>query len=389
MSTGLCSRTQKPTMHRLSAVRPIQRSLDHTNRRPILLSCRAVVFWVLVGTLALSPITTLFHGRIHSNSNSNIVDVQPQPQHREQQFHDPATITPKNSRPSDVNVEPDDPVVKYLDINSNSTISSDITAIWHNRETARVCVRFREEARCPHPSLVGRLSGKSVVMLKWAQVHVETLYCGSYSNAWIDPGVYFLEIILIHCRDFGPLSLERSGKGQWLEWLAFNFTNECLENAANNRLTGNSTYISIPVSAKREGTGDLAKGRWVFASNRTSTDHLPRPWFSRRQPQGCRPEESNDYQSDRCIVPMENSRIDDFSFSWNSNETSWMDRLEELQVDPGPGLKVRLPIGQDDFDAIVTKLHGGTRLDVDVSKIESDAAINISKKPPGQLQRIY
>ena len=53
--------------------------------------------------------------------------------------------------------------IQNLAINPDSVIARDIISIWHNVTSSKICIRLRGGARCPRPSLVGRLSGKTVV----------------------------------------------------------------------------------------------------------------------------------------------------------------------------------------------------------------------------------
>jgi hypothetical protein len=36
-----------------------------------------------------------------------------------------------------------------------------------------------------------------------------TEYCGSYKHSWLDPRIYFLEVIIIHYNGFGTTALDR------------------------------------------------------------------------------------------------------------------------------------------------------------------------------------
>jgi hypothetical protein len=120
-------------------------------------------------------------------------------------FKDPATIIMK-----DAHLDSGSP---SIGINPHSTISSDVVDIWHNQRRSKVCLRLKEGARCPNPSLVGQLSGKSIATLEWYQVPLVdypiTEYCGSYKHSWLDPRIYFLEIIIIHCNGFRTTALDR------------------------------------------------------------------------------------------------------------------------------------------------------------------------------------
>ena len=107
-----------------------------------------------------------------------------------------------------------------LPIDENSTIASDIDKIWHEPETKEVCVQLKQDARCPHPALVGRLSGPALAILEWNERPSDqgTVLCGAYDHYWLDAGYYFVEILITHCKDFGVNALKRNGnKTAWLE----------------------------------------------------------------------------------------------------------------------------------------------------------------------------
>lgn len=237
-------------------------------------------------------------------------------------------------------------VIDAVDINPNSTVFSDVLAILHNHNRAEVCVHFKQGSRCPHPSLVGRLSGKTVAMLKWSQSNFQTVfhkgvnitdssttYCGSYADEWLTVGTYFLEIIIINCNGFGVTTLDRilSNPNHTMteiqEWHSFDFTYECVEDPTKHRLTGDATFLTF--AAERMGTRDF--GHWVLsnASKYNDFGFIPQPWFTRFQPQECR-KRINDY----CRLWMDNSRIHEYFFSWNKNQ-KWIEAVNRLQIDLG------------------------------------------------------
>eukprot|EP00804_Cyclotella_cryptica_P024575 CCRYP_020214-RA/>CCRYP_020214-RA protein AED:0.07 eAED:0.07 QI:10/1/1/1/1/1/3/306/548 len=257
-------------------------------------------------------------------------------------FQEPVKILSKNSKL----VGDLAPFIEPVEINPDSSISSDILGIWNNQKLGAVCVRLKAHSRCPHPSLIGRLYGKSIVMLEWSQVAPAgsrfTEYCGSYANRWLDPGSYFLEILIIHCNGFGTTALaksrsERNHNGRRVaKWLSFDYTYECIEDATRNRLTGNNAFLSI--SSYSVGSGDHQRGHWVLSDeSKLNSVGFPNQQFTRYQPQGCRPQDP-DLLLDRCQVPMDNSRIYEYSFMWNQNQ-KWMEQLKKFQVDFGPKFK--------------------------------------------------
>mmetsp|Transcript_24146 Transcript_24146/g.59109 ORF Transcript_24146/g.59109 Transcript_24146/m.59109 type:complete len:529 (+) Transcript_24146:124-1710(+) len=184
----------------------------------------------------------------------------------------------------------DSMLLHELPINENSTIASDIDKIWHDQQA--ICVRLKENARCKHPALLGRLSGPALAILEWSErpsdddtTGTTTVLCGDYSNQWLDAGYYFVEIIVLYCEDFGVTSLlnhHDRGVQDQNAWLEADHTSKCVEDARYNRITSKEgrTIISIPSSI--EGKGSYRRGRWV------RKPHLPlRALFTRYQPIKC------------------------------------------------------------------------------------------------------
>ena len=266
--------------------------------------------------------------------------------------------------------------IHHLEINPESTISNDIVDIWHDAASSDICIRLREGARCPHPSLVGRLSGKTVVMLNWSLIQddsLDTTYCGSYSDAWVDAGLYFVELIIMHCNNFGVLALQRKDVN-WDDWLSYNYIDESLEDIFHDILVSNSTYVSIDLD--HVGVGDLTKGRWMLSNNMTNySEYVPEPWFARRQPQNCVPP-SEDGGTIRCTAPMNNSHIEEYEFSWSKSESSWNKDLEQLQVDLGKELQVKVGWPLEVFNTVVEMVHG---IPGNESMNGIDVAANVSK----------
>ena len=62
-------------------------------------------------------------------------------------------------------------LIEEIVINPNSTVAKDISSIWHNHRDNTICLRWRSGARCPYPSLIGRLSGPGLAILEWQQHH--------------------------------------------------------------------------------------------------------------------------------------------------------------------------------------------------------------------------
>ncbi|KAL3926917.1 MAG: hypothetical protein SGBAC_013288 [Bacillariaceae sp.] len=174
-----------------------------------------------------------------------------------------------------------------LPIDEKSTIASDIDKIWHDMATKSICVGLKNDSRCPHPALLGRLSGPALALLDWSERPSTsdsdggTLLCGDYSSQWLDAGYYFVEIIVLFCEDFGVTSLQQRAQDQDA-WLDADRTSKCVEDARYNRITSKEgrTIINIPSSV--EGKGSYRRGRWV------RKPHLPlQALFTRYQPMEC------------------------------------------------------------------------------------------------------
>ncbi|CAJ1962048.1 unnamed protein product [Cylindrotheca closterium] len=169
--------------------------------------------------------------------------------------------------------------------NPNSTVDTDIVRIWHDPYSGSVCIHLKEDARCPHPALLGRLSGPALAILDWKELEIDgavagTMLCGSYSNKWLDAGEYFLEIIVLYCEDFGVGTIGRIHDNNITAW--FNTTLRCnVEDPMNNRITS-KTNSTILITSPTSGTGNYRIGRWVRRKG------LPlRPLFTRSQPKPC------------------------------------------------------------------------------------------------------
>lgn len=168
-------------------------------------------------------------------------------------------------------------------MSANSTLAADLSRIRHDPEKGSICVHLKEDARCPYPALLGRLSGPALAMLDWSEQKNEantgTVFCGDYSNKWLDAGDYFVEILVIYCEDFGIGAIERVNSEK--TWLEAGFAKRCVEDAPHNRITRKQgSKISITVST--EGKGSYRLGRWV------RREGLPnRPLFTRMQPLEC------------------------------------------------------------------------------------------------------
>eukprot|EP00804_Cyclotella_cryptica_P013958 CCRYP_002472-RA/>CCRYP_002472-RA protein AED:0.02 eAED:0.02 QI:20/1/1/1/1/1/2/566/489 len=279
-------------------------------------------------------------------------------------FKEPVSILTKNVQVDGALA----PFIHPIEINPDSSISSDILDIWHDQDLGAVCVRLKSGSRCPHPSLIGRLYGSSIAMLEWSQVAPSgspfTEHCGSYANRWLDPGSYFLEILIIHCNGFGTTALAKSRSdpthdGRSVgEWLSFDYTYECIEDTTHNRLTGNNAFLSI--SSYHNGVGDYRMGRWVFSDeSKFESTSYPKQQLTRFQPQGCRSQDP-DLSMERCQIPMDNSRVYEYSFMWNQDQ-KWIEQLKKYQVDFGPQFKDYPPLkSSHDFHTEIKDMRDGS-----------------------------
>ena len=172
---------------------------------------------------------------------------------------------------------------------------------------------------------MGRLPGPMLAVLDWNQEvtapsspqnnnhqsTTEITYCGSYNNSWLHPGSYLIEVIIVHCNDFGVTALKGDNV---TESLNFDFAHECMEDPMNHRLTSESAFVSI--NSEISGTGLSSMGHWV--------SDTARPLYTRYQPQGCRSEDARLASighlptglPQRCTSIMNNDNLEALSFVW-------------------------------------------------------------------------
>eukprot|EP00985_Skeletonema_marinoi_P013729 scaffold6852_cov201-Skeletonema_marinoi.AAC.1 len=233
---------------------------------------------------------------------------------------------------------------------------------------------------CPNPDLMGRISGSSLAVLdEWGyqsrSMHhengtdfiVNDLYCGSYKNAWLPPGQYDVEIIVVLCNSFGLTSPMR--ETNFTKWLEYDFKNDCLEDPASNQLTSSSSTLTIEeeVSRVSDDKEQLPEGRWTLEDK--SADYGYMPLRTRYQPKGCWPN-ANEVLPERCTVPMNETRFKAFNFVWRND--TWLEKLKQYQLDLGfnlefEGLEVSRTT-EKRVNEYEMRAHGGTGLDVDSSK---------------------
>ncbi|KAL3926659.1 MAG: hypothetical protein SGBAC_013386 [Bacillariaceae sp.] len=169
--------------------------------------------------------------------------------------------------------------------NPNSTLASEIKALWNFPSKQTICIELENNARCPNPAFLGRLSGPSLAMLDWSrekdQMNGEWLHCGSYEDQWLSAGTYFVEVIILFCKDFG-INSQRINVNE-SAWLSFDFKDRCMEDPNHNRITGSDSYIVMEAEQKT-ASRPTPKGRWVLP---TTPDSYSGPLYHRYQPRGC------------------------------------------------------------------------------------------------------
>jgi len=154
-----------------------------------------------------------------------------------------------SSDPIYIEIDPDsegtplnssDPV--YIEIEPDSELSSDVASIEHNKNNATVTVRFRAGASCPRPFLLGRLSGPALSLIqdwKWqSDAEMMTSLTGTYHVPF--PGMYYIEIIVIHCSDFSDI-------------YGMDFKKTCVIDPFRNRLSIQSANISVSQIGSNHG----------------------------------------------------------------------------------------------------------------------------------------
>ena len=275
------------------------------------------------------------------------------------------------------------PIPPSTDAQAIEIISSKKTTIWHYPSHREICLQMDYNATCPHPDLMGRISGSSLALLDEWEYHpsvfnVNDLYCGSYKNVWLPPGQYNLEIIVVLCNSFGLTSPMRTKN--FTKWLEYDFKKDCLEDPARNQITSSSSTLTIEteVSSTSEGKEQLQEGHWMMDKSKSANYG---PLSTRYQPQDCR-----DEISERCAVPMNNSHLEAFNFVWRNN--TWLEKLKQHQLDLGFNLKLGQSIAwniedrakiEDRVKELELRAHGGTGLNVDSSKRMKGATDEESK----------
>lgn len=226
---------------------------------------------------------------------------------------------------------------ELIEANLLSTISGDISAIWHYPTNQDICVHLGEGARCPNPDFVGRLSGESFAMLEWKQIveasnhphflygNEGTVHCGSYAKEWIVPGTYSLDIIVVFCNSYGITSPNMTS--DYNGWLKYDFANECLEEPGAWRITDDSAFITIDAEISKE---DMMQGRWT---HNNYGNNITKPLYTRYQPQFCREHHIGKSVPlpERCAIPMESYSVANFTYKWRDVDLS--EKLKPYQME--------------------------------------------------------
>ena len=224
------------------------------------------------------------------------------------------------------------PSLSHLDgARAIEIIATNETRIWHLPSHHKICLQMDHSkfyTSCPYPDLMGRISGSSLAILdEWEfllsqRMHhndgtdfIADLNCGSYKHAWLPPGQYDLEIIVIFCNSFGLTSplLQLTTNSTAEQWLEYDFKRDCLEDPAKNRLTSSSSTFTVEARGVSRVSSNnkthLMEGSWRID---TGADYGP--LSTRYQPQNCRRK-----HEERCTAPMNNSHLEEFNFVWSSN----------------------------------------------------------------------
>lgn len=231
-----------------------------------------------------------------------------------------------------------------LPMDKNSTIASDIGKIWHDPDSMTICVSLKQTARCPHPALLGRLSGPALAILEWKEVRlfpivdsddIGTVLCGGYGHYWLDPGDYFVEIIILHCKDFGVSALQRTNN--LTAWMEANHKYDCVEDANHNRITSKEGKSVIHIPTLTRGRDKYRQGRWIrnpqFTSKPLVTRYQPVECFREKPAEGSSMELYCDSITERDTEGRKDGRevtgLYEYEFQWNMNvsEQTIVERL--------------------------------------------------------------
>lgn len=146
-----------------------------------------------------------------------------------------------------------------LSVNPDSILASDIVRVWHEPAHRKVHFLISDSASvCPWPVLRIRLSGASLaILVPCDSPDVRQL---SFTYGDLDPGVYFLETVMIMCNKYDSLNVT-----------------ECLPDIDGDKITRPYSFM-----VREEGT-TLNFPRWV----NTLPRHAQQPLKTREQSVHC------------------------------------------------------------------------------------------------------
>ena len=229
----------------------------------------------------------------------------------------------------------------------NSTISNDIESIIHIPTKQKIVIEFkkRQRSNCPHPYLIGRLSGPALIKLDFttssSSIQTQeddddeittknnvTIMTGTYTlpppRGVGSSSYYFLEIILVMCNAVVPPSIVDFEKRNNLKSLQeYNFRRKCVEDC-NRHLVLDTTIEVVVVASQQQQQSSLPElqhplGYWMSTVDMDTTNsRRPYPLYTRYQPQNCR---SSDAQQDpRCTQPTSLERFESYQFQWTNED---------------------------------------------------------------------
>jgi hypothetical protein len=180
-----------------------------------------------------------------------------------------------------------------LNINPSTIMSSDIHQMLHYPDESKVEIILNKIRECPHPQVIGRLSGPALGRLLWETMqshHADyDIITGYYTVPW--RGQYFIEIIVHLCTE---LLLETDVR------------DICLVDPSHHRLTANDSFINITHPSGSFYNNHI--GYWYWSD----VDKPIEPLFTRYQPPGCR------NGGPHCKVATDISRFDPYKFHFLS-----------------------------------------------------------------------
>jgi len=206
------------------------------------------------------------------------------------------------------------PDLQIISINQSSTLANNIESITHVPSQAKVIVQLRHVRRCSKIVLRGRISGPSLLILRWQPVDIEKdQIVGLYDST--TEGTHFIEIIAERC-----------------EQIEFydNFTDMCVEDPWHHRLTVSPSTIDI-TNATQIQNDELGRGWWASSeigedTPSTSLDSL----YTRVQPNGCRENETK-----ACLELTSLDRFIPYQFKWNTKTKAALSKDKIELLPPG------------------------------------------------------